>query len=148
MSLDQANRTPAAIGLAAVAGVALGWSHLPLAFGVLTWAVLCLAIAIGFGDAVRRSRVAFSITGIFLLFSGLVAAVFWYDAPAGELRLWLGLPAATAILVYAIWPLGVLAGVLYVVEFERSILPADRLRRFRERYVLDNEAPAKDGRER
>lgn len=114
--------------------MALVWSDLPLAFGVLSWAVLCLAIAIGFGDAVRRPRVALSITGIFLLFSGLVAAVFWYDAPADEPRLWLGLPAATAILVYAIWPLGVLAGLLYVVEFERSVLPAERLRRFRERY--------------
>ena len=59
---------------------------------------------------------------------GLVAAMTHLHPMDG--RLWLGLPPATAVLVYLLWPLQSIIGALYVREFSRTVLPDDRLNRF------------------
>jgi hypothetical protein len=61
------------------------------------------------------------------------------DQPAGDLALLLGLPQATALLVYGVWPLGFIVGALYYARFSRSILPVDRLEEFLRRFSHPHE---------
>jgi hypothetical protein len=40
------------------------------------------------------------------------------------------LTAPTALLVYGVWPLGILPSLLYAFRFRQAVLPEDRLERF------------------
>jgi hydrogenase/urease accessory protein HupE len=97
--------------------------------GAASLAVIVLALAFGW----RRSLsgvILWSLAGIFALFTGLIAAMVLVDDTSGPPTLWLGLPAATALLVYGVWPLGVLPSLLYACRFRDAVLPEDRLERF------------------
>jgi len=67
------------------------------------------------------------------LYGALLAGIAWLDDPQ-RLRLLLGLPAGTALLVYGVWPIGLVWGVLYGVLFPRDVLPRERLERFLKTY--------------
>ena len=86
--------------------------------------------AIGFGPQYRRAPILAAIIGIFLAYSALLLLLARLDNPSGEPRLILGFPAATAVLVFGIWPIGAVAGLLYGLVFHRSVLPEGKLRAF------------------
>jgi hypothetical protein len=67
---------------------------------------------------------------ILLAYCGLLCGMAWVHDPAVDPTLVLGFPPGTALLIYGIWPLGMLPAVLYPIAFDRWILPADRLDRF------------------
>ena len=92
--------------------------------------MMALAMAIGFGPEYRRPPILAAIIGIFLVYSALLLLLAGLDNPGGEPRLILGFPAATAVLVFGIWPIGVMAGLLYGLVFQRSVLPEKKLRAF------------------
>jgi len=99
-----------------------------VAAGPLVFVSIALALAVGYGDDVRRGRVALGIVLYCLVFIVLILNLSaLYSPEAREPRLVLGLPAATAVLVYLIWPLGASAGLLYALEFERATLSDARL---------------------
>jgi hypothetical protein len=116
---------------ACVAALALGWLGYAAAFGFAAWAALAAAFAIGYGPHWRQPFVAGMLLLVFAVFSALLAGMVWLDDPEGQLRLIGGLPAATALLVYGIWPAGLLAGLLYVLAFDRWVLPPGALERVR-----------------
>lgn len=96
--------------------------------GPLVFVSISLALAVGYGDDVGSGRVRLGLTVYGLLLVGLILTLFaLYDPTTPEPRLLLGLPAATAILVYFIWPLGAVAGLLYALQFERATLSKARL---------------------
>ncbi len=124
------DRAAGAIGCLALVGAALAAAQSTAAFGVVTWAILALLVTVGFAGLRSPRRVVVWAAGLFLLFASLVLVIFALDAPGEPLELWLGLPRATAVLVYGIWPLGALPGLLYAIEFSREVLPEEKLRAF------------------
>ena len=117
------------LALVGLAAIVLAFLNHWLLFGILTWLMMALAMAIGFGPKYRRGPLLASIVGIFLAYSALLLLLARLDSTE-ELRLILGFPAATAILVFGIWPIGAVAGLLYGLVFERSVLPEEKLREF------------------
>ena len=99
-------------------------------FGILVWLILLLGVAIGYGPQCRRIRILATLTGVFLLYTGFLLGIVWTYRPGAELTLFLGLPVPTAFLIYGIWPCGAILGLLYGLEFRRSVLPHDKLQRF------------------
>ena len=117
------------LALVGLAAIVLAFLNHWLLFGILTWLMMALAMAIGFGPEYRRGPILASIVGIFLAYSALLLLLARLDSTE-ELRLILGFPAATAILVFGIWPIGAVAGLLYGLVFERSVLPEEKLQEF------------------
>ncbi len=117
-------------GLVGLAAIALAFLNQWLLFGILTWLMMALAMAIGFGPEYRRAPILAAIIGIFLAYSALLLLLAQLDNPSGELRLIMGFPVATAVLVFGIWPIGVMAGLLYGLVFHRSVLPEKKLQAF------------------
>lgn len=115
------NRTVAAIFAVVLAALALFAAHNWLGFGMAACALLVLGLVLGFG----RLRLA-----LVLVFVAYVVLLTGMARLAGSSRLILGLPAATALLVYGIWPMPLLAALLYGVVFRSSVLPDDKLRKF------------------
>ncbi len=114
-------------GLVGLAAIALAFLNQWLLFGILTWLMMALAMAIGFGPEYRRAPILAAIIGIFLVYSALFLLLAQLDNPGGEPRLILGFPAATAVLVFGIWPIGVMAGLLYGLVFQRAGVSTVRL---------------------
>ena len=118
------------MGLVALAAIGLAFLNQWLQFGILTWLMMALAMAIGFGPEYRRPPILAAIIAIFLVYSALLLLLAGLDNPGEPARLILGFPAATAVLVFGIWPAGVMAGLLYGLVFQRSVLPEEKLRAF------------------
>jgi hypothetical protein len=97
--------------------------------GPATLAVIMLTLAFGWKGNLAGG-VLWGLIGIFALFSSLIVAMALLEDPGGPLRLWLGLPPPSAILIYAVWPLGVLPSLLYASYFRTTVLPEERLQRF------------------
>lgn len=123
------SRLPALLALTLPLIAVFGWAGAPVPLGISLLAALALALAIGWRGALRRG-VVLSIAGIFVVFAALMTAIALLEDPLGEPRLWLGLPASTAVLVYGVWPLGVLPSLLYAARFRGLVLPEEKLRRF------------------
>lgn len=119
-----------AASLAAVAALSLSFVNRWLWFGILVWLILFLFAAIGYGPHSRRASILSTLSGMFLLYSGFLIGIAWTFEPGAAPPLFLGLPAPTAFLVYGIWPFGVILGLLYGLEFRRSVLPEDRLQQY------------------
>jgi hypothetical protein len=117
-------------GLVGVAAIALAFLNHWLLFGILVWLMMALAMAIGFGPEYRRPPILAAIIGIFLAYSALLLLLVSLDKPGEEPHLIWGFPAATAVLVFGIWPIGMVAGLLYGLVFSRSVLPEEKLRAF------------------
>jgi hypothetical protein len=101
-------------------------------FGAATFLLMLLLLRTGHGRGTNGIRG--SLGALLACYLGLLAAIVAADQQAGGLVLLLGLPQATALLVYGLWPLGFLAGALYYARFSRSILPAQRLEEFLRRF--------------
>jgi hypothetical protein len=115
---------------AALLALSLAFAHQWLWFGILVWIILLLAAAIGYGPQCRRSSILAALSGVFLLYTGFLLGIARTYRPDAEAALFLGLPVPTAFLLYGIWPCGLLLGLLYALEFRRSVLPEDKLRQF------------------
>ena len=119
-----------ASSFAAVVALGLSLINQWLWFGILVWAILFFSAAIGYGPHSRRGTILLTLTGMFVLYTGFLFGIAWTFEPGSEPPLFLGLPVPTAFLVYGIWPCGVILGLLYGLEFSRSVLPEDRLQHF------------------
>ena len=123
------NRLSLSLALACIAAVVAGWLGDPFLLGAASLAAILLTLAFGW-KANLSGAVRWSLIGVFVLFTGVIAWMAALDDPAGELVLWLGFPPATALLIYAVWPLGVLPSLLYALRFRDTVLPLDKLERF------------------
>lgn len=105
-----------ALGIASVCLIVLLWSLALRAPGRPSAGTVSVLVAIG---------AALSLV--------LLLAYRLHD-PTGPLATIGGLPAGTAMLVYALPAAGSLVGVLYGLAFNREILPLESQRRFLERF--------------
>lgn len=85
---------------------------------------------IGFGDSACEPRIRLTLAAYLALMVGLLSAIFHLHPMSDVTDLWLGLPPATAVLVYLFWPLQGIVGTLHIMEFSRTVMPEDRLNRF------------------
>ncbi len=125
-----AERLAVAWCCAALIALLLALSNHWLWFGVAAWLVLFLAVAIGYGPQCRRPGTVAALSAVFLLYIACLLGIVWTYHPEAVPVLFLGLPVPTAFLIYGIWPLGSLLGLLYAVEFRRSVLPEEKLQQF------------------
>ena len=124
------NRTALAIGLLSLVGLLCSLLDYWLLFGFVSLALLVSALAVGFGRHGRRKPVLYTLVGVFFIYSALLAAIVWTYQSEGEPTLLLGFPVSTALLVYGIWPLGFIPGILYLLIFETSVLRREKLQDF------------------
>lgn len=140
MSGRMSNRIPLAIGLCSGVLLILGLVGAWPAFGLVTWLLLFLCAAIGFGTGRGWRGIAKALAALMMTGALLKAAILYFHAPAGEPFLVLGMPLATAFLTLGIWPLGIALGILYYKVFDRSILPPAKLDKFLQKYCRRDSA--------
>lgn len=99
-------------------------------FGVGTLLLIFLCTALGFGASSARREVLPALLAMFAAGVVLMGAILLTDRTDGSPDLVLGVPVATAFLIYGIWPLGVFIGVLYFRVFDRLVLPRRKLDKF------------------
>ena len=131
---DDNSKFVKAIMFVSAAAIFLAWSNHWLPFGIAAWALMALGLAAGFGAQARRRPIKVLIVGLFAAYAALLAGIAWLDDPQGPLNLILGFPAATALLVYGVWPIAVVIGITYALTFDRAVLPPDRLDKFLRRF--------------
>jgi len=128
------NRLPdrllATAALLCVVCLVCAFLNLWLLFGATAWLLITVELAFGLGRASRNRIIISGLTLIFLGYTALLLAMYWLHDAAGEPIMILGFPVGAALLVYGIWPLGILPSLLYAIIFDRWILPPDRLERF------------------
>jgi len=127
--------------LVAVAGLLLSLANQWLAFGICCWLIMILTLAVGYGRQSRHRAIRATLLGLFLVYSLLLAGIAWVDHPEGGLRLLFGLPLGSALLVYGIWPLGVVSGILYALVFDQAVLPEPKLRAFQSEFGRKDQQP-------
>jgi hypothetical protein len=104
----------------------------PVMFGVAGFAFPPALIAIGAARDGRIGTLAVPLLLITLLLEGCALGMLLLSDGAGPDEFWLGLPRATAIMLYGLWlsPL-LLVSLVYAWHFERFGLRAEDLRRLR-----------------
>lgn len=115
------DRTVAAMFAVALVALVLFPFHAWLGFGVAVCALLVLGLVLGF------TRLHPALLLLFATYVALLAGMVWLADSSGLI---LGLPAATALLVYGIWPMPLLAALLYGLLFRSSVLPDNKLEKF------------------
>ncbi len=123
-------RAALAIGGLSLFGLLCSLLDYWLLFGFVSPALLVSVLAVGFGRAGSRKVVLYTLVVVFFIYSALLAAIAWTYQSEGEPALFLGFPVSTALLVYGIWPLGFIPGILYLLIFETSVLRRERLEKF------------------
>ena len=118
----------------AAAAIILGWLNHWLLFGIAACALMALGLAVGFGPQLTRKPIPVLIVGLFVVYVVLLTVMAALDDPQGPLNLVLGFPAATAVLVYGVWPAAAAIGIVYGLTFDRTVLPPDRLDEFMRRF--------------
>ncbi len=130
---DSTDRTVAAIFAAALLCVVLFLFNRWALFGAATCGLLVLGLALGFGLRGRPRVLYAGLLALLVSYAWLLWGIASFE-PRGPLRLAGGVPAATALLIYGIWPMPLLAGLLYALIFRSSVLPDDKLENFLAKY--------------
>ncbi len=108
----------------------LGWLGWWGCFGMITWPLIYLCAAIGFGKGSIHKTIWPALVTMLLAGALLLSAILLTERSEGAPELVLGVPVATAFLIYGIWPLGIFLGVLYFKVFDRHVLPRRKLEAF------------------
>ncbi len=116
------------------AAIILGCLNHWLLFGVAACVLMALGLAVGFGPRLTRKPIPAMILGFLVVYIALLAAIAALDDPEGPANLVLGFPAATAVLVYGVWPAASGIGIVYALTFNRTVLPSDCLDDFMRRF--------------
>ncbi len=106
-----------AILLISIAALVMVFTGLWLVFGMLVCALLVAGLALGFGAARRSKPVRLTLLFLICAYIASLGAMAWLEesAEASRLVLALGFPAATSVLVYVIWPVPLLSGILFLL---------------------------------
>jgi hypothetical protein len=127
---DPNDRLVLALFGAALLGLALLALNSWLLFGIVACGMLVLGLALGFGAERRSGLIATLLLFLFAGYAWLVWGMAGSDRPGDPLLLIGGLPRGTALLVYGIWPIPLLAGLIYGLVFRTRVLPPDKLQQF------------------
>ena len=99
-------------------------------FGLTVCAVLLLGLALGYSSGHLTRPIRLTLLALFAADTALLTGMVLSPTSGPLPRLVFGFPAPTALLVYGIWPLPLLAGLLYALVFRSNVLPEDKLERF------------------
>ncbi len=99
-------------------------------FGLTVCAALLLGLALGYSSGRLTAPIKLTLLALFAADAALLTGMVLSPTSGPLPRLVLGFPAPTALLVYGIWPLPLLAGLLYALVFRSNVLPEDKLERF------------------
>ena len=124
------NKLVLAISAVCAVALVLGLLGLWQWFGFALWPLLFLCAALGHGRDAGRGPIRTALYVMAAVNLLLFAAILLTERTEGDAVLVLGTPVSTAFLIYGIWPMGNLIGVLYFAVFERSVLPREKLERF------------------
>lgn len=122
-------------------GCALGVTSILFCVGCLAWGLQAGdgAQSVDEGQTAEQAKAGKKaaykwplIAGAVLYVALFLALIISYRSyAAGELQAtFLAFPLPTAIMLYLIWPLPVIFVVLYIAEFDRVVLSAEKLKRF------------------
>ena len=119
-----------ALGLAllSVLLLILALLNLWLVFAITTSLLMVTLLALAYSPHRQAPRAA--LASLFFTYLILFVAIAATDRSSGPLSLVLSLPKSTSFLIYGIWPLGFLFGVLYFLRFRKTVLPQERLDKF------------------
>jgi hypothetical protein len=104
--------------------------NLWLLFGTMAWLLITVCIAFGLGRASGDRVILSTLAFIFLAYTALLFAMLQLHDGTGDPIMVLGMPVGAALVIYGIWPLGILPSLLYAILFDRWIMPSDKLERF------------------
>jgi len=127
---DRSDRVVGAVFLAALACLIAFFFDFWGLFGLAACGLLVLGLALGYGGARNSLAIRLSLAALFAAYALLLAGLIWVDRAGGGPRLVMGFPLGTALLVYGIWPLPLVAGLLYALLFRSSVLPEEKLQKF------------------
>ena len=129
----KAGRLVAATALLCAGALVAGLANQPLVLGCCSIALIAVLAVLGMGSgASAATRLAVFLFGV--LFCVLISLSFLLNAPDQPLVTVGGFPPGTAVLVYAIGPLGLILGLIYGLSFDKQVLPEERLRSFVDRF--------------
>ena len=129
-----ATKLTALSGLVTAVALASGLSGHAMVLGFCTIILMALLAALGLGarsSAPTKAVVAFYC----VLFCFLIYLSFALHSPDQPLVTFGGFPPGTAVLIYAIGPLGMILGMLYALSFDSEVLPRERHQDFIDRFV-------------
>lgn len=112
------------------ASLVCAFSNQVLLFGLSTGVFAVLGFVLAYGREARRPAIVIGLGIFFALYLALMIGINRTFDPAAGLDLLGGLPLPTALLIYGIWPLGIVTGVLYFLVFRKSILSNPKLEKF------------------
>ena len=101
-----------------------------LLFGLSTGAFAVLSLVLAYGREARHPAIVIGLAIFFALYLALMIGINRTFDPTASLDLFGGLPLPTALLIYGLWPLGIVIGVLYFLVFRKSILSNPKLEKF------------------
>jgi hypothetical protein len=113
-----------------VASLVCALTNQILLFSLSTGAFALLGFLLAYGREARRPAILAGLALFFVLYLALMIGINVTFDPTGGLDLLGGLPVPTALLIYGIWPLGIVTGVLYFLVFRKSILSDSKLEKF------------------
>jgi len=126
----QKDRVILAILALSVASLVCALTNQILLFSLSIGAFTLLGFVLGYGRESARPAVIAGLAIFAGLYLFLMVGIHREFDPQGALGLLGGLPVATAFLIYGIWPLGIVTGVLYFVVFRKSVLSSSKLEKF------------------
>ena len=101
-----------------------------LLFSLSTGAFAVLGFVLAYGNESRRPAIVIGLFIFLALYLALMIGISRTFDPTGSLELFAGLPLPTALLIYGIWPLGTITGILYFLVFRKSVLSNSKLEKF------------------
>ena len=126
----QSDRLILAFLALSVASLACALSNQVVLFSLSTGVFAVLGFVLAYGPESRRPAVVIGLSLFFTLYLALMIGIDRTFDPAGRLELFGGLPLPTALLIYGIWPLGILTGLLYFLVFRKAVLTDSKLEKF------------------
>ena len=127
------NRLVALAAALCAGGLAAGLLGQSMLFGMGTMILISLLAVIGFGR--RASKLTLIAVAAFgALFCFLIYLNHALHTPEQPLVTFAGFPLGTAVLVYAIGPLGLILGALYALSFDSEVLSEKRQKDFLDRF--------------
>ena len=128
------DRVVLAACIASVLAIGLFFANHWLLFGLAVAVLITLEFALGYGAQAKRPRIVITLAATFAALCILLTGAAWTHNPGEPLKLVGGFPIGTAFFVYGIWPLGAILCILHTLTFDRSILPADKVRKLLEEF--------------
>ena len=131
------NRDDKLLATASICGLVtlgMGLTGKAFLFSLGITLLICFGFAASYGSHATHLRIAIPLIITLISFWGLFAGIFQNHKPDDPVKLVLGLPVGSSLLVFGMWPLGLLPTALLTILFKRSILPCESVEKLVARF--------------